>query len=157
MLEFASSLDNRLKETEHGCAEFTGSKDTSGYGRVYRCGYSKGAHIVAWELKNGPVPEGLFVLHTCDNPPCCNINHLFLGTKADNTADMFAKGRAYIRRGNDINTSVLTEDNVLEIYGLLDAGYSQREIGEIFDVSHTAIGHISRGRNWNHLYRIHRL
>jgi len=49
--------------------------------------------VVAWEDVNGPISDGLWVLHRCDNPPCCRPDHLFLGTPADNTADMIAKGR----------------------------------------------------------------
>jgi hypothetical protein len=51
------------------------------------------AHRIAYELECGPVPEGMFVLHRCDNPPCVRVSHLFLGTRADNLADMRAKGR----------------------------------------------------------------
>jgi hypothetical protein len=56
------------------------------------------AHKIAWILTYGPVPKGLCVLHHCDNPPCCNPEHLFLGTHADNTADMMAKGRHWGQR-----------------------------------------------------------
>lgn len=52
------------------------------------------AHRFAWEITNGPIPVGLLACHHCDNPPCCNPAHLFLGTHADNNADMNAKGRA---------------------------------------------------------------
>ncbi len=50
-------------------------------------------HRIAWEEANGPIPEGLHVLHSCDNPPCCNVGHLFLGTAQDNADDKVAKGR----------------------------------------------------------------
>jgi hypothetical protein len=62
------------------------------------------AHRVAWTLANGPIPAGMHVLHTCDNPPCCNPGHLWLGTQADNMADMARKGRTsnqFLRRLRD--------------------------------------------------------
>jgi hypothetical protein len=52
-----------------------------------------GGHRFAWELAYGPIPDGLWVLHHCDNPPCVNIDHLYLGTVKDNTADMMRRGR----------------------------------------------------------------
>jgi hypothetical protein len=69
------------------------SRLREGYGKMYVAGRVLPAHRIVWTLVNGPVPVGLFVLHRCDNPPCCNPAHLFLGTKADNTHDMIAKGR----------------------------------------------------------------
>lgn len=77
------------------CHPWTGTL-SGGYGRIGEGG--RGCrilytHRVAWELANGPIPDGLDVLHACDNPPCCNVRHLSLGTHADNMADMAAKGR----------------------------------------------------------------
>lgn len=64
---------------------------SAGYGRIGR-GRAKD-HEVSWELHNGPVPHGLWVLHKCDNPPCVRPDHLFLGTQSDNMKDAEAKGR----------------------------------------------------------------
>ncbi len=64
------------------------------YGVFWSDGKAVRAHRVAWELACGPVPDGLYVLHRCDNPPCCNPAHLFLGTDLDNMRDKVAKGRA---------------------------------------------------------------
>ena len=96
-------IEQRLREKlvhneTTGCVEFAGSRDRKGYGRIgVQLGFCRHetrlAHRVAWELENGPIPDGLNVLHRCDNPPCCNTEHLFLGTLADNNKDMQAKGR----------------------------------------------------------------
>jgi hypothetical protein len=64
-----------------------------GYGTIRLSRRDVGAHRVAWTLTNGPIPAGLVVCHRCDNPPCCNPEHMFIGTQRDNLADMFAKGR----------------------------------------------------------------
>jgi hypothetical protein len=83
----------KIAVRESGCIEWTAAADRLGYGRF---GIGKKvylSHRVAWEWERGPIPSGLCVLHRCDNPRCVNVAHLFLGTRADNTSDMLAKGR----------------------------------------------------------------
>jgi len=78
------------------CWEWQGATDKDGYGRIGRGGRgapNNPAHRVAFEISRGPIPYGLLVCHHCDNPPCCNPAHLFLGTHQDNQADKVAKGR----------------------------------------------------------------
>lgn len=82
-------LANLGAPTDGGCREFTWRRDRDGYGRIG----DALAHRVVWAHHHGPIPPGLSVLHTCDNPPCCEIDHLWLGTPLDNTRDMIAKGR----------------------------------------------------------------
>lgn len=77
------------------CWTWIGARDANGYGRLSLPGRGTiGAHRVSWELHRGEIPDGLCVLHRCDNPPCVWPEHLFLGTHADNVADRIAKGRS---------------------------------------------------------------
>lgn len=79
--------------TECGCQIWTASVDRFGYGRLTVNGKTTHAHRASWECANGPIPDSLWVLHRCDTPPCINPDHLFLGTPADNVADMIRKQR----------------------------------------------------------------
>ena len=78
---------------EHPCLEWIGAVGISGYGRIRVGGRLLRPHRVAWELERGPIPKGKIVCHTCDNPLCCRIEHLFIGTHDDNMRDMTVKGR----------------------------------------------------------------
>jgi len=94
-------LSAGLVRTSNGCMEWIYSTNHSGYGQIHVDGGTIGTHRLAWSLVHGPIPDGLKILHHCDNPPCAQTKptegfpegHLFLGSPADNTADMLAKGR----------------------------------------------------------------
>jgi hypothetical protein len=110
---------------------------------------------MAWEIANGPVPAGLWVLHHCDNPPCVNPAHLYAGTHADNMRDMRERGRHWYRvdpsnvlRGERCGAAKLTADQVAEIRRVGSQGTTHRAIGLRYGVSKAAIGYILRGRTW---------
>jgi hypothetical protein len=86
-------LTSQLRPAMNGCLEYIGSRSTKGYGRIRIEGRYLAAHRVAYEAMVGPIPDGLWVLHRCDNPPCCNPKHLWIGTAEDNNRDRDLKGR----------------------------------------------------------------
>lgn len=92
-LSVETRLKRKLVEQPSGCIEFMGSRDRHGYGMMRYNAKNQGAHRVAWTLTYGEIPDGLLVLHSCDNPPCCNPKHLRLGTMKDNMEDKIARGR----------------------------------------------------------------
>jgi hypothetical protein len=84
-----------------GCLVYTGSASTqSGHRQIWFEGRMRLAHRVAWQVEHGQIPDGLCVLHRCDNPPCVNLDHLWLGTVGDNNADRDAKGRGKVPDGD---------------------------------------------------------
>jgi hypothetical protein len=88
---FFQSVDNRGGPDV--CHMWTTATDQDGYGEFFIRGKANRAHRLSWALLNGPIPNGMCICHTCDNPPCVNPKHLFLGTNLDNIADKVAKGR----------------------------------------------------------------
>jgi hypothetical protein len=108
------------------------------------------AHRVAWELVNGQIPEGMRVLHRCDNPPCVNPAHLFLGTDADNIHDSMAKGR-WPAQGERNVRAKLTDQTAREIRDRVAGGESQRSVARRYGVSQATVHYVARRKHWSHL------
>jgi hypothetical protein len=110
------------------------------------------SHRLSWILTFGDIPKGLYVLHKCDNPPCINPNHLYLGTQQDNVNDMYSKHRDNNLFGSKHGMALLTEDQVREILKLYDTGTIQiKQLAERYGISKTGIYHIVHRENWKHL------
>lgn len=139
------------RNAETGCLEWTGSRQEKGYGQVRYQTRKWQTHRLAYMLAHGEIPEGQYVLHRCDNPPCCNPDHLFLGDQFDNMRDMIRKGRLYNRNGSKNGCSKLTEDDVREIRRLKAEGVKQVRLAERFGVSTVAISLIVLRKKWVHV------
>lgn len=135
----------------NGCWVWKRSRRHFGYGIIRdRCKVML-AHRLSWEIHNGPIPHGLFVLHKCDNPPCVNPDHLFLGTQADNMADMDSKNRRFVPRLQGEQTgrvAKLTNAQAREVYDRLRRGERGSSIARRFNVSHCIVSNIKRGKTW---------
>jgi hypothetical protein len=140
-------------DPDTGCIEWTGCRNNFNYGKISNEeGKTVYAHRLVYELKYGPIPKGMVVLHRCDNPPCCNEDHLFLGTKADNSSDMKSKGRQWRPTGEKNKKARLTEADVIEIRRRLATGKETiKEISRSFGVALPTIDSIKAGRNWSHV------
>lgn len=143
------------------------------YGNVTWNGRTEKAHRVSWTLHRGPIPDGMMVLHGCDNPPCVNPNHLFLGTQSVNIRDCTRKGRNGVHRhperlargdrngthtqpdkrhfGESNGSSKLTADMVRAIRAAYATGVRRKDIIAQFGVSKSTIDNITKGRLWKHV------
>lgn len=111
-------------------------------------------HRLEWAKHHGPIPPGMCVLHRCDNPPCYEIAHLFIGTQQDNVADRDAKGRtSRVSRsqGELHGLSRLSEGAVRSIRAEYAAGALQRQIAVKYGISQPHVSEIVRGIKWRHL------
>lgn len=122
------------------CWPFLGRKQHKGHGEIYYMGRYCSAHRISWELTNGPIPEGKWILHHCDNPPCCNPKHLYPGTALDNARDACERHRWPDRRGSNNNAAKLTESQASEIRRLYASGKEiQERLAVRFGVGQGAI------------------
>lgn len=138
-----------------GCWLWTGNT-VKGYGAISDSPGRKTAHRASWIIHNGPIPDGLWVLHRCDTPLCVNPEHLWLGTATDNARDREQKGRGRAvppyHRGHEINTSRLVEQQVRDIRTRYAAGgITQSALAREYGVSPPAIRYIINRVNWHWL------
>lgn len=145
----------RHVEKTDTCWIWTGGKAYGGYGQMGHKENGKTiqtiAHRFSYELHKGPIPDGMVILHTCDNPPCVNPDHLSVGTQKDNIHDAIAKGRArrnYAGRPHKPYAK-LKESDVAQIREMHKSGMMPREIAGRFDTSVNSIRNIVNGVTWS--------
>lgn len=133
------------------CDEWTGYRNKRGYGNFYiGCDqegkqYRMLAHRLVWATHHGEIPSGIEICHTCDNPSCIEITHLFAGTKQENMADMVAKGRQ--SKGDTHPRSKLNDRDVAEILWFRSAGVDNRHVARMYGISRSHVSNITAGRD----------
>ena len=145
-------LKNRIakftRRAESGCLEWTGGLSSSGYA-VMQVDYKtrRVTHIV-WELANGPVAEGKYMCHSCDDPLCVELDHLFEGTPTENMQDAVRKNRQ--AKGSRMPQSKVTERQVTEIRELLKTQRSPA-VGALYGISPRTCRAIGNHESWKHV------
>ena len=142
---FAAAIAGIVRSDDE-CWEWDRAKTTNGYGTIFDGAKPMAAHRASWTLHHGPIPPGMFVCHHCDNPPCVNPSHLFLGTAADNTHDAMIKGRM-LQKGV-YPWSRLTREQVQEIRELIRLGHSRSRIAAKYGVKAGTVDSIRYGKTW---------
>lgn len=149
------SRDIILEEDKNGCLVcLSHCKDEYGYTKIIYKGKQERLHRVIYEMNYGEIPKGMVIRHKCDNPNCCNIDHLEIGTHQDNSNDMVKRGRSVkgrkypTLRGTNNVKNKLSDNDVKEIY-LSKLGY--RKLSKIYNVSPSSIKNIKKKKLWNWL------
>jgi hypothetical protein len=134
-----------------GCWEWQAGHHSYGYGTLGGKNWRAYAHRLSYQMFRGPVPSWLCVCHSCDNPNCVKPSHLFLGTKADNTHDMLAKGRQVVRFGENHPHAKLTCEEARQVRDLASAKVlSARQIGRDYGITHGIVCKIRDRELWGH-------
>ena len=147
----AEDFWDRVETTDY-CWIWSGAKlsklPKQSYGVLSWHGERKRAHRLAWELARGPIPKDTLVLHHCDNPPCVNPQHLYLGTHADNAKDRDTRGRHNPLRGTAVKKARLSEQSVVEIRQRLLDGERAIDLAHEYGVDPSTVSRVRTGANW---------
>lgn len=146
----AERLHRNSEVVPSGCIEWTGGHDKDGYGKFSKKGFPDRAHIAAYVVAYGPVPEGCLVRHTCDNPPCINSAHLIAGTFADNAADRVQRER-FNRESQRYNRVRLSMSLAREIRAKHSQGVSHRALAAEYGVGADQVSRVIHHRNWKEI------
>ena len=143
-------IEGRLQLAKNGCIEYIGARNTDGYGTIRYKNKTYSVHKLYWILKKGLISPGLCVLHHCDNPPCCNLEHLWVGTHKDNINDRQRKGRSRGRgiKGENHYKAKLTNQQAEEIRQLRKEGKLLREIAIKFNMSQAIVSVICANKRY---------
>lgn len=143
----------RLVTKSDGCWTWSErGRDKDGYGVfTVRHGKTARAHRFSYELEHGPLPKGVMVLHSCDNPPCVRPDHLFTGDAVINNRDCIAKGRGNRARGERVAGSKLTAEDVRSVRAMRAGGVSHDVIAAKFGVCRASVTLLLNGATWSHV------
>lgn len=151
---FFNNLKRSITNSYNGifCLEWTKYCTSAGYGQFEVNGQTVSVHRFAYKLHFGEIPEGLHCLHYCDNPPCCEPTHLFLGTHQDNMIDRDNKNRLNAPKGEKNGHAKLTEKQVLEIREkYIPRIYHTYILAEEYNVTQPIIFRIIKREIWKHI------
>lgn len=132
-------------------AAYRNATHTHKYGAFWMNGRHHPANKIAWEIANGPMPEGMFACHSCDNPGCCNPRHIFPGTTQENTADKMSKGRH--PQGEAVHNARLKKQDIIEIRARKPVGRKapiglRDEIASKYGITKHYVTEIWAGKSW---------
>lgn len=149
--KYRARFNRRVLKTD-GCWLWTAGKSSAGYGRMSVNSNAIYVHRLSYEMHVGEIPDGLHVLHRCDNPACCNPAHLFLGTHAENMRDRDAKGRGRTCNGKTGGEAhPLARLSSVDVVNIRSDVRPHRVIAQEYGISRRYVGEIKCRKSWAHI------
>ena len=139
-------LAQKYKVVDSGCFEWIGHKHQQGYGLIYFNHKIRKAHRIMYSEYVGPIPDGMIIRHTCDNPSCVNPDHLLLGTQAENIKDRHSRNRNHHPKGELNVKAKLSKQDVDHIRS---STFGSKQLATYYDVSVSTIDRVRSRATWN--------